>query len=246
MPESLESTIRRVDEDRWLASRFAPEDRRARLIAVYAVNYEIARTSDTVTQGAIGDIRLAWWREALAEIHAGRPARVHPALQAYARTVSETRTPFYVWDHLIDARGKDLDAVPFATLVELDTYLEATAGGVIRLALSVCGAAMSDAFVNWAAHAWGCTGLLRSEPHWRARGRSFLPPRVTRNQIIERARTAHRELQTLARPSAAAFPAIGYLALVPGYLRAIRAGGSDTSLVVRQLRLIGGSACGRL
>ena len=68
MDEALDDLVRRVDEDRWLASRFAPADVRARLIALYAVNYEIARTAEVVREPGVGDIRLAWWRDALAEI----------------------------------------------------------------------------------------------------------------------------------------------------------------------------------
>ena len=61
--------VRRTDEDRWLASRFAPADVRADLIALYALNYEVARTVEVVSQPTLGDIRLAWWREAIAEIY---------------------------------------------------------------------------------------------------------------------------------------------------------------------------------
>ncbi|MBC8107455.1 MAG: squalene/phytoene synthase family protein, partial [Anaerolineae bacterium] len=63
----LGTLVRRVDEDRWLASRFAPAPVRERLIALYAVNYEIARLSETVREAPLGDIRLEWWRSALSE-----------------------------------------------------------------------------------------------------------------------------------------------------------------------------------
>jgi phytoene synthase len=247
MTESLDQLVRRIDEDRWLASRFAPDDVRARLIAIYAVNYEIARTADTVTQGAIGDIRLAWWREALVEIHGGKPARAHPVLQAYAHTAREVDLPLAVWDRLIEARGKDLDATPFAGVDDLDAYLEATAGGVMRLALAACAAEMSDAFTAAASRAWGCAGLLRSEQHWRARGRSFLPSSATRDDLVARATPAFSETRKEAgRLPAAAFPALGYVAFVPGYLRALRSRRSDTPVLARQLRLIGAAATGRL
>jgi len=242
MTETLDQLVRRVDEDRWLASRFASEAVRARLIAIYAVNYEIARTADTVTQGAIGDIRLAWWREALTEIHDGKPVRAHPTLQAYANAMREAPLPPHVWDRLIDARGKDLDAAPFASLGDLDDYLDATAGGVMRLALSACSATMPEAFIVTAARAWGCAGLLRSEAHWRARGRSFLPNGVSIDQIVERARAAYADAKGQAgKLPADAFPAVGYVALVPGYLRNVQ-----TPVLARQFRLVAAAATGKL
>ena len=54
----LDADVRRHDEDRWLASRFAPADVRARLIAIYALNYEIARTAEVVSTPALVEIRL--------------------------------------------------------------------------------------------------------------------------------------------------------------------------------------------
>ena len=40
-----------------LASRFAPPEARRQLIALYALNYEIAHTAETVTQATLGDMR---------------------------------------------------------------------------------------------------------------------------------------------------------------------------------------------
>ncbi len=114
MEESLDALIRRTDEDRWLASRFAATDVRARLIAIYALNYEIARTAEVVKEPAIGEIRLAWWREAIAEIHIGKPPRAHPVLQAYAPLAAGL--PVACWEALTIARAKDFEAAPFACL----------------------------------------------------------------------------------------------------------------------------------
>jgi hypothetical protein len=50
--DDLDTLVRRVEEDRWLAARFAPPLVRERLIAIYAVNYEIgARRRLCVKQG---------------------------------------------------------------------------------------------------------------------------------------------------------------------------------------------------
>src|SRR4029078_1774993 len=121
---ALDAEVRRVDEDRWLASRFAPGNARARLIAVYALNNEIARTADVVTQAQIGDIRLQWWREALAEIFEGAPVRAHPVLAAIARAHRQTPLRQQPLEALIDARGRDLDPAPFATFADIDAYLD--------------------------------------------------------------------------------------------------------------------------
>ena len=61
--------IRRVDHDRWLATRFVT-DREARdvQLALLALNYELARVGESVTNPLVGEIRLAWWREQLERL----------------------------------------------------------------------------------------------------------------------------------------------------------------------------------
>ena len=79
--EALDALVRRVDEDRWLATRFASADAREKLIALYAVYYEIAHSTEAVREATLGDIRLEWWRAGVEEIAEGKPPRA-PALGA--------------------------------------------------------------------------------------------------------------------------------------------------------------------
>jgi len=244
MDEDLDALVRRVDEDRWLASRFAPPDVRARLIALYALNHEIARVAETVKTAAVGDIRLAWWREALAEVHAGAPLRPHPMLAAYAQAHTQMPFPAEVMERLIDARRRDLDADPFAAAAERSDYLDATAGGLMRLAIAACGGIAGE-HVAPAAQAWGCAGLLRAEPSWRARGRSVLAPGETLEVLEERARAAVVELRALPKARANIFPGIGYVALTPLYLDALKRKRADVPLLRRHLALVAAAATGR-
>ena len=243
---ALDAEVRRADEDRWLAGRFAPADVRARLVAVYALNHEIARTAEVVTQAAIGDIRLQWWREALSEVFDGKPARAHPVLAAIAQAHREARLPRDALEALIDARGRDLDAAPFATFAEIDAYIDGTAGNLLRVALVACRVELGAPIVDAAARAWGYAGLLRSASHWRDRGRSVLPAEnADPHAMVERARTAYATARSEAVP-ADAFPAMGYVALTPLYLHAIEDGRTERSLFTRQLKLVAASATGRL
>lgn len=241
---TLDAEVRRVDEDRWLASRFAPAHVRARLIAIYALNAEIAKTAEVVTQAQIGDIRLAWWREAIEEIRTGKPTRAHPVLQAYAaaRGVCDDAA----WDAIIDARAHDLDAAPFETWDDLNAYIDATAGGVMRLALAACDAAAPAAFISAAAQAWGSVGLLRAAKHWHARGRQLLPRSGgSTSELVARASRAYQEARATTL-SSAAFPALGYVALTGSYLRALQQDRTERPLFKRQLKLVLAAATGKI
>jgi hypothetical protein len=74
-----------------------------------------------------------------------------------------------------------------------------------------------------------------------------LPEGASRDEMLTRSRTAYDEAKPLARGlPAAAFPAIGYVALIPGYLRALERGKSETALFVRQTTLVAASATGAI
>ena len=245
----LAQDVRQHDEDRWLASRFAPAEVRARLIAIYALNHEIARTAQVVSQPAIGDIRLAWWREALAEIADGKPPRAHPILQAYAATERDAQSVRHLWEIMLETRACDLDAAPFKVWADVEAYIDDTAGNVMRLALRACDDHETIAeLVDMASRAWGYVGLMRVARGWQAHGRGVLPSQGTMEEMRERAKLAYGSAQGLAKQhfAAAGFPAVGYVALVPGYLRALQNERVERPLLAKQIKLIAAAATGRL
>ncbi len=247
MTEDLDTLVRRVDEDRWLAARFAPRRVRERLIAVYAVNYEIARTVETVREEGLGAIRLLWWREGLDEIAEGTAPRAHPALEALSRILADRRDVALL-QGLVDARAADFQPQPFTTWGDVESFLDATAGALLRISARQCEAPQSlpDSFVKAAGRAWGYAGLLRAAEFWRVRGRSALPKAGgDLAEMRQRARDAYAEARALAVSlPQEVFPAIGYLALVPGYLNAIEQKRAERPLFLRQLALIAASATG--
>jgi NADH dehydrogenase [ubiquinone] 1 alpha subcomplex assembly factor 6 len=76
---------RRRDRDRYLCALFAPMPARSRLIALLALDLELARIPHTVSEPLLGQMRLQWWRDAIAEARQGRPP-AHPVVQALAET----------------------------------------------------------------------------------------------------------------------------------------------------------------
>ncbi|UPT61342.1 MAG: squalene/phytoene synthase family protein [Hyphomonadaceae bacterium JAD_PAG50586_4] len=241
----MDALVRRVDEDRWLATRFAPAEVRAKLIALYAAYYEIAHTTEAVREAALGDIRLEWWRRGVEEIAEGKPPRAHPVLAA----LKETGVSLDVLPQIIATRARDLDAAPFATWAALDAYLDGTAGALMRGAIEVCAPGAveaAQAFVQSGARAWGYTGLLRAAPYWQARGRSVVPRDASIEEMKQRALAAYGASREASRGvPASPFAAIGYVAFVPRYLKAL-ARERDVSLFTRHGALVVASATGRI
>ena len=155
------ATVRRHDYDRYLCALFAAPLARRRLVALYAFNFELARVRETVSEPALGGIRLQWWRESLDGVYRGAP-RAHPVAQAMAALDAASWLPRDGAEALIDARARDLDDAPFADPVALAGYVDATAVAVVELALAALGACTDAAPA--AGRAWGYCGLARAAP----------------------------------------------------------------------------------
>lgn len=230
----LDALVRRVDEDRWLASRFiSDEAARADVIALYAFNYELSRAAEVASQPLVGEMRLAWWREALDEMFEGRPVRRHPTALALAEAIRRRGLAREDLDALIDARLRELDPWPLGEDEALG-YMDATAGGLMALAARMLSPDATAEHVRHAARAWGLAGLHRLggrlPPTWRAED--------VRRRAGEARKAAAPELTDLP---VAAFPAVAYAALAGSY-----AGGSNPSELTRRARLVWAVIRGRV
>ena len=98
----LDQRIQTVDEERWLSSRYAPEEARAALIVLYAFYYELARVRTVVTDHTMGQIRFQWWRDALDELRQGAP-RQHDVVLALAAYLPRADVELAQLEQLVDA-----------------------------------------------------------------------------------------------------------------------------------------------
>lgn len=137
--EDLDEAVRRHDPDRWLASRFiADPAARADVIALYAFNHEIARVALAVKEPLMGEIRLTWWTEAVAEVFENKPVRRHPVSLALEATIRRHDLPREAIEGMIEARYPELYKEP----VDPETSEAALMG----LAARVLGAGTNPGF----------------------------------------------------------------------------------------------------
>ena len=90
--DALENIVRTSDPDRYIAALFAPAEKRAHLFALYALNHELGHIAEAVREPMMAEIRLQWWRDALAEARAGKP-RGHDVLQGMAKALGPICAP---------------------------------------------------------------------------------------------------------------------------------------------------------
>jgi phytoene synthase len=168
--------VRRLDRERYLCTLFAPPQGRERLLALYAFNSEIARVRETVSEPLIGQMRLQWWREAIAELAAGK-VRAHPVAQALAAAWAQSPPRPELIERLLVARELDLDDTPPADCTALEKYAEGSAAALQQATLDLLG--VHDEAADRAARhigvAWALIGHLRATPFRARQRRLYLP-----------------------------------------------------------------------
>jgi len=170
---TCEAIVRASDPDRYIATLFAPADKRPLLYALYALNHELGHIAEAVREPMMAEIRLQWWRDALADARAGTP-RQHDVLQAMAAVFANADVPPHLLDATIDARSFDASGEIFADTAALEAYADATSGNLMRLAAHILGEPAED-MAREAGNAYALAGVLRAVPFHAARRRLFLP-----------------------------------------------------------------------
>jgi phytoene synthase len=177
--------VRHNDPDRFLTCLFAPAQCREALFALYAFNFEIAKTRETVREPMMGRIRLQWWREAIAELYDGK-AREHQVVRALAPCLPAAVDQEMV-QRLIDARELDLEDTPPATGAALVDYTRATGGNLMVMAARLLGA-RDESLMQRAVdvgEAVAVAGLLRAIPFHAAQNRTYLPADLLRQMGVD-------------------------------------------------------------
>ncbi len=162
----ISGEVREYDYDRWLSALLMPTDSREDVIAVLAFNSEIARVRETVSEVLLGDIRLQWWRDAIAGLKTEKVLD-HPVVKALGRANVRNSLDLDLLVQMIDARANDLDPAPFDTVEALISYAEGTGGLLSSQIYTLLG--LNDDMGRAAAlkmgTAFALTGIIRAIPY---------------------------------------------------------------------------------
>lgn len=164
------------DRDRFLMTLCLPRPQREAVFTLLALNIEISRIPETVSEAMIGHIRFAWWREALLEAEQGK-VREHPVVQAVAGLMQSQALDSADFTPLLDARETQFETSGFKTLAALEEYAVATSSGLLFLCLKSNRQWQSEykPAVRHLGIAWALVGMLRSLPYLAAQNRSPFP-----------------------------------------------------------------------
>lgn len=223
--------VRRRDEDRWLAARYADAAGARRLLALYAFHGELRRIPAAVSEPPLGEIRLQWWREALGELRDGKRPRAHPVVEEIAAAGLAGGGFAADIDALIDAAARPLYGVGFSDIDDLTGWLRRAEGTVDAVAVRLLGG--DAALAAQAAEAGAVFALARE-------GRMLAPG--LKDDIARRGRELRRTPAGLNPAPAAATPALAHLALTHAYLKR----GQKPFPLWKRVRLFMAMATGRI
>lgn len=217
----LAERLRRGDPDRFAMAMLAPSAERARLVTLYALNDELARTALSAREPLIAEMRVQWWIDRLAAL-ADAPPPPHELLTPLWSAWGPRAAAFAP---LAEARRHDALREPFQTVEDVVAYADATGGALMTHAAGALGAPTVPAMLAQGRGA-ALTAWLRAHPALQALGLGLADTEPA--QLAALARIARHAFHDAAQ-GRRALPHTAAPALFPGpvplkTLRAIAAG----------------------
>lgn len=200
--DACAALVRTADPDRFASAMCARNlSQRADLMVIYAFNVEVARAPWVTQEEMIAEMRLQWWKDAIAEIYEDNTVRRHEVVTPLSEVVARNQLPRALFDELIEARRFDIYREGHASQEAFETYIASTSANVMKAAGLALAARDLDSFALY-GRATGLANLFKALPELYARGRDPIPAgSIDRNAAIEgRADPALAEtIATLAR-----------------------------------------------
>jgi len=175
--DEVQAFVRQHDQDRYLASLFAPEIKRPHLLALFAYHAEVARIAGLVSEPQLAEIRLQWWLDTLDGLYAGE-VQAHPVAKALSKAIKVGDIPKFALANMAKAHQFDFYSDPMPSLNDLEGYLGETCGALVRLGAMILdqGAALEcGQAAGLAGVAYGLSQVLNTLPRAQALKQCFIP-----------------------------------------------------------------------
>ena len=170
--EACKELVKAGDPDRFDVTVLAAENVQKILWPLYAFNVEVTRAPWVTQEPMIAEIRLQWWRDALAEIREGKQVRAHAVTVPLADVLDAEGA--MVLDKLVEARAWDIYADAFPNRESFDAYIDATYGNLIWTAARLIAPESDEKVVRKFAYSCGIAAMLRATARLKSMGRSPL------------------------------------------------------------------------
>lgn len=166
--QTVARALRDLDHDRFIANLFAPQPARRHLNALFAFAAELAAVPARAREPAMGQMRLAWWRDTLALLAPGVRTG-NPVADELAAALGAGGLAAAPLAAMIAARERELFDDPMAGLNDLEGHFGETVSAPIQCACLLLDPSAGAA--EAAGHAGVALGLVELLTRWRGERR---------------------------------------------------------------------------
>jgi phytoene synthase len=154
---------------------FLPPERRRAITALYAFCREVDDTVDEATDQSVARIKLAWWRNEVAQMYSGTPT--HPVMLALKPHLQPYDLKQEHLQAIIDGMEMDLDQSRYLDYPNLKKYCWHVAGVVGILSASIFGVTNPQTlkYAETLGLAFQLTNIIRDVGEDARKGRIYLP-----------------------------------------------------------------------
>jgi len=154
---------------------FLPPERRRAITALYAFCREVDDTVDDATDQSVARIKLAWWRNEVAQMYGGTPT--HPVMLALQPHIQPYDLKQEHLQAIIDGMEMDLDQSRYLDYPNLKKYCWHVAGVVGILSASIFGITNPQTlkYAETLGLAFQLTNIIRDVGEDARKGRIYLP-----------------------------------------------------------------------
>ncbi|UTO28778.1 phytoene/squalene synthase family protein [Bartonella harrusi] len=180
--------LRATDRDRYISVLFSPKEKRRALAALYAFNVEVARIRETVQDPLIGEIRLRWWYDSIANGEMQENTN-NPILNDLLTAITLFNLPKTAFLRYCDAQILDLYHNPIETLHDLESYCCETANIILQLSCQILDPDTAQDFTDickYGGLAQGLSGVLRLLSFMQSRYQYYLPTDMLKAVGVDR------------------------------------------------------------
>ncbi|HEY0061715.1 MAG TPA: presqualene diphosphate synthase HpnD [Telluria sp.] len=154
---------------------FLPKERRRAITALYAFCREVDDTVDECTDQSIARIKLAWWRNEISSMYAGKPT--HPVTQAMQPHLTIYDLQEKHMQAIINGMEMDLDQTRYLDYPAMQKYCWHVASVVGILSASIFGVTNPKTleYAEKLGLAFQLTNIIRDVGEDARKGRIYLP-----------------------------------------------------------------------
>ncbi len=159
----------------YYAFLFLPPERRRAITALYAFCREVDDAVDEPSEASVARVRLAWWRDEVARLYAGKPE--HPVTRALQPFIERFEISAARLGEIMDGMEMDLTQSRYLDYAGLQLYCHRVAGVVGLLAASIFGRteAVTLEYAEKLGLAFQLTNIIRDVGEDARNNRIYLP-----------------------------------------------------------------------